>query len=80
MYFVSIFVVADSLVLRNTQLLVAAKRDAFTIGTDKNYQHYHNAMCDYFSEAEIAEIAAIIINMNVWTRLKLAQGQIPHLE
>ncbi len=72
--------VADSLVLRNPQLLVAAKRDAFTIGTDKNFQQYHDAICEYFSETEIAEIAAIIINMNVWTRLKLAQGQIPHLE
>ncbi len=26
---------------------------------------------------EIAEIAAIVINMNVWTRLKLAQGETP---
>lgn len=34
-------------------------------------------MCKHFSETEIAEVAAIVINMNVWTRLKLAQGQIP---
>lgn len=34
-------------------------------------------MCEYFSAEEIAEIAAIVINMNVWTRLKLAQGQLP---
>ena len=25
----------------------------------------------------IAEIAAIVINMNLWTRLKLAQGAVP---
>jgi hypothetical protein len=30
-----------------------------------------------FNEVEIAEIAAVIINMNVWTRLKLAQGATP---
>jgi hypothetical protein len=37
-------------------------------------------MTQYFSEVEIAEIAAIIINMNVWTRLKLAQGETPYFE
>ena len=51
--------------------------DALTIGTHKNFQKYHDAMCKHFSETEIAEVAAIVINMNVWTRLKLAQGQIP---
>jgi hypothetical protein len=34
-------------------------------------------MTPHFSGAEIAEIAAIVINMNVWTRLKLAQGATP---
>ena len=29
--------------------------------------------------AEVAEIAAVVINMNVWTRLKLAQGATPSL-
>lgn len=37
----------------------------------------HQAMTDHFSETEIAEIAAIVINMNLWTRLKLAQGATP---
>jgi AhpD family alkylhydroperoxidase len=40
----------------------------------------HTAMIDHFSEKEIAEIAAIVINMNLWTRLKLAQGATPVLE
>jgi hypothetical protein len=34
----------------------------------------------HFSATEIAEIAAIVINMNLWTRLKLAQGATPVLE
>ena len=34
----------------------------------------HDDMAAQFGEKEIAEIAAIIINMNVWTRLKMAQG------
>lgn len=37
----------------------------------------HAAMASHFDEIAIAEIAAIIINMNLWTRLKLAQGQVP---
>ncbi len=40
----------------------------------------HDAMAAHFSDAEIAEIAAIVINMNLWTRLKLAQGATPMLE
>lgn len=51
--------------------------DVLTTGGDKNFQSYHDALKHFFSEAEIAEIAAIIINMNVWTRLKLAQGATP---
>lgn len=40
----------------------------------------HEAMTEHFSETEIAEVAAIVINMNLWTRLKLAQGATPELE
>jgi hypothetical protein len=37
----------------------------------------HDALRIHFDEKEVAEIAAVIINMNVWTRLKLAQGAVP---
>ena len=37
----------------------------------------HQAMTSHFEQAVIAEIAAVVINMNVWTRLKLAQGAVP---
>ena len=37
----------------------------------------HDALAQHFDERAIAEIAAIVINMNLWTRLKLAQGQVP---
>jgi AhpD family alkylhydroperoxidase len=37
----------------------------------------HDELCTFFSEVEVAEIAAVTINMNVWTRLKLAQGARP---
>lgn len=37
----------------------------------------HAALTSYFDQVAIAEIAAIVINMALWTRLKLAQGQVP---
>ena len=37
----------------------------------------HQGLTVFFDEREIAEIAAVVINMNVWTRLKLAQGAVP---
>ncbi|MBA3908582.1 MAG: carboxymuconolactone decarboxylase family protein [Rhodobacter sp.] len=37
----------------------------------------HAALESHFDETAIAEIAAIVINMNLWTRLKLAQGAVP---
>jgi AhpD family alkylhydroperoxidase len=37
----------------------------------------HAEVAKHFDEKVIAEIAAIIINMNLWTRLKLAQGATP---
>ena len=51
--------------------------DVLTEGTHKDFQGFHDAMTQYFSTKEIAEVAAIVINMNVWTRLKLAQGETP---
>ena len=53
---------------------------ALTVGRGKDFQSFHDDLAKHFSEREIAEIAAIVINMNVWTRLKLAQGQVPYVE
>jgi len=52
--------------------------DVLTEGKSKDFHKYHNDLAKYFNEKEIAEIAAIVINMNVWTRLKLAQGETPY--
>lgn len=54
--------------------------DVLTHGKDKEFQRYHDDLKEYFDEQEIAEIAAIVINMNLWTRLKLAQGATPKLK
>jgi AhpD family alkylhydroperoxidase len=39
----------------------------------------HDALAEHFSPEEILEIVGIVINMNVWTRLKLAEGAVPVL-
>ncbi|MET7747825.1 hypothetical protein [Micromonospora sp. NPDC005367] len=31
-------------------------------------------LAEHFSQEEILEIIGIVINMNVWTRLKMAEG------
>ena len=54
--------------------------DVLTDGIAKDFQKYHDALTQYFNEVEIAEIASAIINMNLWTHLKLAQGATPFLE
>lgn len=39
----------------------------------------HDELAKHFNEAEILEIAAVVINMNIWTRLKMAEGAKPRL-
>jgi AhpD family alkylhydroperoxidase len=43
------------------------------------FQQYHDNLATHFDEAEMLEIVAVVVNMNVWTRLKLAQGAMPVL-
>ncbi|MBX9808738.1 MULTISPECIES: carboxymuconolactone decarboxylase family protein [Flavobacterium] len=52
--------------------------DILNKGVAPNFETYHQKMAQHFSIQEIQEIAYIVINMNLWTRLKLAQGQIPN--
>ncbi|RAO37544.1 uncharacterized protein PSN13_01526 [Micromonospora saelicesensis] len=40
-------------------------------------QEAHERMTTHFTAEEILEIVAIVINMNIWTRLKLAEGAMP---
>lgn len=54
----------------------ALTRIADTTVADR-FQRYHEELAAHFTEAEVIEIAAVVINMNVWTRLKLAEGATP---
>ncbi len=41
------------------------------------FQPAHDELALHFDEEEILEIIGVIINMNIWTRLKLAEGATP---
>ena len=41
------------------------------------FQDVHDALAEHFSREEILEIVGIVVNMNVWTRIKLAEGAMP---
>jgi AhpD family alkylhydroperoxidase len=51
--------------------------EALTAFDQAGFAAAHDGLAKHFNKAAIAEIAAVIINMNVWTRLKLAQGATP---
>lgn len=59
---------------------VLAYTDALCEGHDHSFQAVHEQMKRHYSDEEIATFAAVIINMNVWTRLKLAQGATPEFD
>ncbi len=46
---------------------------------DAAFQRFHDALAEHFSAQEILEIVAVVVNMNVWTRIKLAEGAMPRL-
>jgi AhpD family alkylhydroperoxidase len=54
--------------------------DVLSEGKSKNFQSYHDDLSVHFNEKEIIEIASVVINMNLWTRLKLAQGATPFIQ
>lgn len=51
--------------------------EGLTLYDHAKFPELHDGLRTHFEEKEIAEIAAVVINMNVWTRLKLAQGAAP---
>ena len=56
-----------------------AYAEAITVADDRRrrFRLRHGALAEHFSQEEILEIIGIGINMNVWTRLKLAEGATP---
>ena len=44
---------------------------------DAAFQRFHDALAENFTPEEILEIVGVVVNMNVWTRIKLAEGAMP---
>ncbi len=67
----------ESRLYSDTERAALAYCDALTDGDRDGFQIVHDAVAAHLSGRGIAELAAIVINMNLWTRLKLAQGATP---
>jgi AhpD family alkylhydroperoxidase len=70
-----------------TQLFTDAERaalqyaEALTRAADTTvasaFQQHHDLLAAHFDHPTMLEIVGIVVNMNVWTRLKLAEGAMP---
>lgn len=70
---------SESTMFSDAEQAALAYCEALTDYDLHGFPAVHARLANHFDEKEIAEIAAIVINMNLWTRLKLAQGQVPEL-
>src|SRR5262249_48633739 len=46
---------------------------------DAEFQQFHDALAENFNPELMLEIVGVVVNMNVWTRIKLAEGAMPGL-
>jgi len=67
----------ESTMFSDEERAALAYCEALTVFDQERFAVAHDELRAHFSERDVAEIAAVIINMNVWTRLKLAQGAVP---
>ena len=61
--------------LRYTEALTRAPDN----DADQAFQRFHDGLANHFDAEKILEIIGVVVNMNVWTRLKLAEGAKPGL-
>jgi AhpD family alkylhydroperoxidase len=64
---------ADQAALRYAEALTLAA----DLDGDAAFQRHHDALAEHFSREEMLEIVGVVVNMNVWTRIKLAEGAAP---
>ena len=67
----------ESAMFSDAERAALAYCEGLTLYDVAGFGELHERLRLHFDEQEIAEIAAVIINMTVWTRLKLAQGATP---
>jgi AhpD family alkylhydroperoxidase len=68
-----LFSAAEQAALRYAEALTRAA------DTDRDgaFQRFHDALAENFSPEQMLEIVGVVVNMNVWTRIKLAEGAMP---
>ncbi len=71
----ALFSEAEQAALRYTEALTGAA----ALGNDAAFQQLHEALAEHFDPGEMLEIVAVVVNMNIWTRIKLAEGAMPGL-
>jgi len=69
----------ESTMFADDEVAALAYTEALTTFDLNAFAECHERLARSFEEKAVAEIAAVVINMNVWTRLKLAQGAVPVL-
>jgi len=67
----------ESAMFSDAERAALAYCEGLTLYDIARFGELHDELRMQFQEQEVAEIAAVIINMTVWTRLKLAQGATP---
>lgn len=67
----------ESTMYSDAERSALAYAEALTAYDLASFSARHAALTSHFDQTAIAEIAAVVINMNLWTRLKLAQGAVP---
>jgi AhpD family alkylhydroperoxidase len=67
----------ESDMFSHAEKVALAYCEGLTVYDIAQFGALHDELRIHFDEKEVAEIAAVVINMNVWTRLKLAQGATP---
>ena len=67
----------ESAMFSYAEKVALAYCEGLTLYDIAHFAELHDELRIPSTRPEVAEIAAVIINMNVWTRLKLAQGAIP---
>jgi AhpD family alkylhydroperoxidase len=70
----------ESTMFAEDEVAALAYTEALTVFDLSTFAEHHERLTRFFDEKAVAEIAAVVINMNVWTRLKLAQGAVPVLD
>ncbi len=65
-----LFTDAEKAALEYTESLTKQHKNSIA----KNFNQVHQQLTKYYTEKQIIDIAGIVINMNIWTRLKMAEG------